>query len=248
MSHPRPPSDGSTLNQTNIESFSSQRSLNHYSDRATVGLFPHEREAIDRYFDKPDARVLDVGCGTGRTTYPLYEMGYDVIGIDVSDEMVDRAAELFPEIPFRVGDATDLDFGTDRFDYALFSHNGLDYVHPESARVTALRELGRVLKPDGLLVFSTHNGWYRYPAFFFDRQFLRTFYLNEGNFKRLFRRYKIDVLGSKPLWTYLSDPIRQRRQLRRCGFDPVELIGKRDSFLKLFEAMLYYVARVDDEP
>ncbi|MFC6976837.1 hypothetical protein ACFQL1_22440 [Halomicroarcula sp. GCM10025709] len=90
-------------------------------------------------------------------------------------------------------------------------------------------------------MFSTHNAWYRFPAIVRDREFLRTFYLNRTNVPRLFDRYKKDT-GEADLHTYMSNPIRQRRQLRRCGFDPLELVGKRDGPGKYFEAMLYFAA------
>lgn len=236
---------GTDLYSENIESFSSDGVLAHYTDRADIGLFPHEVDIIDRYFDEADGDVLDVGCGTGRTTGPLAACGFDVVGIDVSDAMVERAQELFPEITFQVADATHLPFEDDAFRHVLFSHNGLDYLHPVEQRLSALREFRRVLAPDGVLAFSTHNTWYRFPALLTDREFVRQFYLSDGNLGRLFRRYKIDVVEDGPLATYLSNPVSQRRQLRRCGFEPLELVGKRDSALKNFEAMLYFVARVD---
>lgn len=235
--------DDPRVTETNVESFSTNEMVDHYTDRTELGFFEEERDAISRYFSDDDARILDVGCGTGRTTYPLSEYGFDVVGIDISERMVERARSLFPELRFEVDDVTDLGFEDDEFDYAIFAHNGIDYVHPVSERRRAFEELGRVLKPGGILVFSTHNSWYRFPAIAGDLPFLKTFYLDNGNLRRLFRRYKIDTIGGDPLWTHLTNPIRQRRQLERCGLEPVELVGKRDGITKYFEAMLYFVAR-----
>jgi SAM-dependent methyltransferase len=226
----------------NIDRFSSDELIHQYTDRATAGLFPQEEQAIDRYFTETGARVLDVGCGAGRTTRPLAERGFDVTGIDLSEEMIQAARGLFPGMEFRVADATDLGFGSDRFDYVLFSHNGIDYIHPEQERKRALSELRRVLKPDGILVFSSHNAWYRFPALLADHTFLRTFYLNKANAGRLFDRRKIDVREAN-LDTYMSDPLTQRHQLRECGFELLEVVGKRRTPLKYFEAMPYFVAR-----
>jgi len=226
----------------NIDRFSSDELIEQYTDRATAGLFDQEERAIDRYFIKSGARVLDVGCGAGRTTRPLSERGFDVVGVDVSEEMVRAARSLFPEIEFHLADATDLEFGSDRFDYVLFSHNGIDYIHPERERKRALSELHRVLKPGGVLAFSSHNAWYRFPALLADHTFLRTFYLNKANAGRLFDRRKVDIREAN-LDTYMSNPLKQRHQLRECGFDLLEVVGKRRTPLKYFEAMLYFAAR-----
>lgn len=226
----------------NIDRFSSDDLIDEYSERATSGLFPEERKAIDRHFTASHGTVLDVGCGAGRTTKPLAEMGFDVVGIDLSEEMIRAARAIFPELDFRVSDATALEYPSDEFDYVLFSHNGIDYIHPESKRRQALEELRRVLRPDGILVFSTHNSWYRFPALVSDHEFLRTFYLAERNRDRLLDQYKIDV-GEANLYTYMSNPIRQRKQLRAAGFTPIEVVGKRTGPLKYFEAMLYFAAR-----
>lgn len=235
--------DGHAITERNVESFSTPSMVEHYTDRTTLGFFQQEKEAISEYFTRDGAKVLDVGCGTGRTTYPLHECGFDVIGVDISEEMVDRAQQLFPDIQFYVDDVTALRFEDNSFDYALFAHNGIDYVHPVSERRQAFTELRRVLKPGGYLVFSTHNSWYRLTAIFGDFSFLKTFYLENGNFWRAFRRYKIDVIKGDPLWTHLINPIRQRRQLMNCNLKPVDLVGKRDGVMKYFEAMLYFVAQ-----
>lgn len=225
----------------NIERFSSDELIDLYTDRAEAGLFVEEERAIERYFSKSGGTVLDVGCGAGRTTAELHDRGFDVIGVDLSEEMVAAAQALFPDIQFRVDDATALGFGSEQFDYVLFSHNGIDYVHPESERLTALNEIHRVLKPGGTFVFSTHNTWYKYPALLTDRSFLKTFYLNRVNLGRLFASYKKDVREAD-LHTYMSNPLRQRRQLRQCGFSDPELIGKHGGPVKYFEAMLYFAA------
>ena len=60
-----------------------------YEDRrvvsryAHIGLWPAEETIVLEYFPD-DARVLDIGCGAGRTSVPLAEMGLQVMGIDLS--------------------------------------------------------------------------------------------------------------------------------------------------------------------
>jgi SAM-dependent methyltransferase len=104
-----------------------------------------------------DGRVLDVGVGAGRTTSLLRLATNDYVGIDFSPNMVLACRELNPGADIRVADARDLSQFTDgEFDLVLFSYNGIDAVdHAERAAVLA--EFHRVLKPDGLLIFSSLN-------------------------------------------------------------------------------------------
>lgn len=111
--------------------------------------------------------VLDLACGAGRTTYFLHRMGARVTGVDIAANMIAAARQRFPAIDFRVGDATDLEFSDESFDVVLVAFNGLDYLYPKEARLKGLREIWRVLRPDGYLIFSHHNsaflffGWYK---------------------------------------------------------------------------------------
>lgn len=54
-----------------------------------------------------ESKILDVGCGTGHHTASLGSKGLDVIGIDISQSMIKKAKENFPDYKFNVGDALD---------------------------------------------------------------------------------------------------------------------------------------------
>jgi SAM-dependent methyltransferase len=100
--------------------------------------------------------VLDVGCGPGHVARYLHERGVTVTGIDQSPEMVRLAVEHHPGVAFRVGDLTALDEpdGTAAGIVAFYS-----IIHlPRPAVPAALRELRRVLRPDGTLVVAVHAG------------------------------------------------------------------------------------------
>ncbi|MHB8275643.1 MAG: class I SAM-dependent methyltransferase [Dermatophilaceae bacterium] len=61
--------------------------------------------------------VLDLGCGNGIPTAKwLSDNGFRVIGVDLSDTMVERARELVPGATFLRGDVTDVDFDQSTFD------------------------------------------------------------------------------------------------------------------------------------
>lgn len=234
--------DRSTPEETR-SAYESAPAVEEYGASASEAeLLPAEEKILERYFTDRDARVLDLGCGAGRTTKVLDEVGFDVTGIDISERLVRKAADLFPDLDVRVGDAADLDYPDETFDYVLFSHGGLDYAHPEHNRLAALAEVRRVLKPGGLFAFSSHNHLFALPAVVFPGwEFVRTYYLNADNVGRLFHPYKVDR-AEYDVETYLTNPLSQRRQLRDAGFEFVACVGKHDSPLRYFEYLPYYVA------
>ncbi len=183
-------------------------------------LWPAEVQAF-KYFEAP-GKILDLGCGTGRTTVHLVKKGLEVEAVDYSEGMIYAAKENHPEIAdvFHVADATNLSqYPSNYFYYALFSCNGLDYLYPPYRRIDALREIRRVLKPKGVFIFSSHNSVYipsrRYKA----ARLLRT--LLRG---RIYP-YRIDFQPYGELLTYYISPPSQKWQLEKVGFTYIKLLS-----------------------
>ncbi len=93
----------------------------------------------------PDARVLEVGSGTGRISIPLLKRGVDLIGCDLSSEMSRRLQEKYPAARIARADATSLPFPTGQFDVVLTVH----VLHLIPPWRDVLREFQRVLVPGG---------------------------------------------------------------------------------------------------
>lgn len=125
--------------------------------RARGWIDPSEQLLVNRILsDRPNASVLDIGVGGGRTVPLVSPLAGNYIAIDFIPELVAAAAERFPDADIRWGDARRLDFEDGQFDVVLFSINGLDSIGHDD-RALALAEIRRVLAPDGILVFSSHN-------------------------------------------------------------------------------------------
>lgn len=106
-----------------------------------------------------DDAVLDLGCGWGRHTRLLREVGHDVVGVDLSPALlrrgVDRGATRAP--PFVAGDVRALPFGDGRFDACLNMATSLGLFLDDRDVLMALSEVRRVLRPAGLLLLEGMN-------------------------------------------------------------------------------------------
>jgi SAM-dependent methyltransferase len=105
-------------------------------------------------------RVLDIPCGTGRYAKTLLKRGMDVIGADISEEMMDFAkknTQSLGDMEFKVADASNLPFMDDEFDGVLSIR--LYQRIPKDVRVKMLKEVSRVSKSWAILFFGMSTPW-----------------------------------------------------------------------------------------
>ncbi len=143
-------------------------SVVHYTRAAhELGLWKSERAVIERFFPDRTASLLEAGCGAGRVTLGLWEMGFrHLTAFDFAKELVDQARSLAIErhaeaIRFLHADATKLSAKRDQleapFRGALFMFNGLMQIPRRKNRRAALSKIHRVCAPGAPLVFTTHD-------------------------------------------------------------------------------------------
>ena len=160
----------------------------HYTRAAhRLGLWKSEKLLIERFFPDTTDRLLEAGCGAGRVTLGLWELGYHhLTAFDFAEELVDQARALAAErsaaIPIHHADATlplchllgDTSLGSltqhasgsnpkchligdTLFDGALFMFNGLMQIPGRANRRAALQNLAAVCRPGAPLLFTTHD-------------------------------------------------------------------------------------------
>ena len=113
----------------------------------TAGLDQRWRRLTVEAVVRPGDRVLDACCGTGDLAIAACEAGGEVVGLDFSQRMLDRAARKSERVEWVRGDLLALPFGDASFDAATVGFGVRNVADLERA----LRELRRVLRPGGRL-------------------------------------------------------------------------------------------------
>lgn len=104
-----------------------------------------------------NARILDIACGRGRHAVYLNKKGYDVTGIDLSEQNIKYAQQFEQKnLHFLVHDMRKLAF-INYFDFALNLFTSFGYFDTEKEHISALKAFRKGLKADGTLVLDYFN-------------------------------------------------------------------------------------------
>jgi ubiquinone/menaquinone biosynthesis C-methylase UbiE len=192
-----------------------------------IGLWPSEQRVCEAFWPH-SGRILDIGCGAGRTTIPLVQQGYAVTGTDISVPMVRQGHRLnstdVQKATWAACDAADLPFSDGVFDGALFSYNGIELVPGLEEKERVLTEVCRVLKSGGKLIFTTHafEAFNRF-AFFRIRQLFR-FWCSRILRRSIEEREMGEVVydpdrNLEVYYMQIVSPRIYRRMLKESGFE-----------------------------
>jgi ubiquinone/menaquinone biosynthesis C-methylase UbiE len=131
-------------------------SLRHYAHRDDLSA--SEQGALNSVVELVrNRRILDVGVGSGRTVRALRQLSRDYVGVDCVSAKVDQCRARFRFVRFDLADARSMpQYSDGSFDVVMFAMNGLCTVS-HADRLSILREVRRVLSPNGVFVFSTFN-------------------------------------------------------------------------------------------
>lgn len=129
--------------------------------RGTPGECDFIEEEIN--FNK-NHKIIDIGCGTGRHSIELTKRGYSVLGIDLSESMLETAKEKAEQnnlkIDFQKHDARNLPFENE-FDVAIMlCEGGFPLMETDEMNFEILKNVSNSLKNKSKLIFTTLNGLY----------------------------------------------------------------------------------------
>ena len=123
----------------------------------TLPLLRVREKVVDCANVSKNATVLDVATGTGQQVFAFAKRGCDVIGVDLTEAMLDIARKHNRDglVKFEVSDATRLRFEANRFDITCVSFALHDM--PLTIREQVLKEMARVTNPNGMIVIVDYE-------------------------------------------------------------------------------------------
>ncbi len=160
-------------------------------------------------FAKEKGKIIDLGCGNCRNLIPFKD--FELYGIDFSKEMLDKAKKISKKynlnIKLKEANLTKTPFKNNYFDYALMLAS-LHHLETKNKRDTAIEELYRILKENGLALITVWDKWqFKFlfkkknsfiPWKVKDKTYYRYYYLfNYFELKKLLKKFNFTILESK---------------------------------------------------
>jgi ubiquinone/menaquinone biosynthesis C-methylase UbiE len=123
-----------------------------FYDMMVMPIAGVRRKAVEMIGVQPGASVLDVATGTGRQAFAFARKGYNVVGIDLIEAMLNKAKakNRYQNLQLANGDATSLPFEKNSFDASCVSFALHDM--PLTIREKVLLEMHRVTRPEGVIL------------------------------------------------------------------------------------------------
>ncbi len=143
--------------------------------------------------------MLDVATGTGKQAFAFAKKGYNVIGIDLSEDMLKIANKKnkHKSVKFEAADATSIPFEDKYFDVSCVSFSLHDM--PFSIREKVLKEMVRVTRPEGIIVIVDYalprNKVCKYFVYHFVKSYESKYYPEfiRSDLEGLLRKSKIEI-------------------------------------------------------
>ncbi|WP_406116305.1 class I SAM-dependent DNA methyltransferase [Streptomyces sp. NBC_01014] len=195
----------------------------------------------------PGKRLLDVACGTGRSTAAFRDLHYEVSGVDLSAAMIAEARSKAANrgISFQQGDMRDLPGTGPGHDVVLCMDDAVNNLLDDAGLSSAFASAARALRPGGLLVFDvntlrTYRNWYAHDEVSHeeDTVFVWQGHCGPGHPEGALARADLTVFArdeATPLWRRFEAPHLQRHHpesrlrsaLRTAGLDVLRVYGMR---------------------
>ncbi len=165
--------------------------------------------------------AMDFGCGTGRSTRFLENLGFNVIGVDIAEDMIKKARELDPKGDYRlIKDGDFSQFTNNTFDLAL-SVFSFDNVPTMKKKVRNFKGLGILLKDNGKIVslVSSPEIYVHEWASFSTKDFPENKHAKSGDRVRIIQT---DIEDKRPVEDVIWTDESYRETYRRAGLELIK--------------------------
>jgi len=184
-------------------------------------------ECIDFINNLPrESLVADVGCGNGRHLIPCAEHCKKVIGLDVSKELLKIVQKKINEkklnnVDLIHSDAVDIPIRENSVDALLYIAT-LHNISQRYRRIKSLKEINRILKPNGKAIISVWSRWQDKFRQHFIKKCLTSFDKNEfGDINIYWRQHGLNI----PRFYHLYSKRELKQNLNETGFEILKLEG-----------------------
>lgn len=154
------------------------------------------------------AKILDVGCGTAHLTNWIKNMGFDVCGIEPSEEMLGFARKNFPEIEIKQGISSKIDYPDNHFDLVV-AFEVFRYLHKDE-NIKSFHEINRVMKKGGSFFFTQVN------------RYCSDFYYFFHNVKAVYSK----IIKRVHHYCNFTTAGEQEQQIKAAGYSEVFTVGR----------------------
>jgi len=166
-------------------------------------------------YAKEEDKILDLGCGNGRLIELFQGKNIEYAGIDNSQKLIEIASQKYPNGNFQVFDGLKIPFPDNYFD-VIFCMAVLQHIPGSELRQEFLKEIRRVLKPEGKLILST---WYLWQKDSFWSLLIKS------TLKKLVGKSELDFFDIMKPWGKISERYfhnfrkeELKRLIKKCGF------------------------------
>ncbi len=138
------------------ENFSGNENKLLFTQRKNYGNFESNLIFLNnlKLFNK-DAKILEIGTGRGALLHHLYSQGFNIQGIEINKELIDEAFRLYGKLPIKLMSGDAMEFEDSSFDIVI-SFDVFEHIKDSDKH---LKEIRRVLKPNGYYLLQTPNKW-----------------------------------------------------------------------------------------
>jgi SAM-dependent methyltransferase len=235
----------------------------------------NEKQCVEFHLDLAkvygDREILDIGCGTGCTMIPLLEKGYNVTGLDISQEMINVLGRKLvnKELKGELVCSDMAEFKTNKeFSLAVMPRSAFIHIKDREHQIKALKNINNHLCEGGIVSINTVVGDFKFLSNEPEggSRYLRFEYINaNGKKEKVYNQFKYnyETQVSTGKWTFeeydkndnvadikeclISIRFAQKAEIENlfelCGFKVIGIYGGYDRRECVYPGNLVWVAR-----